>query len=1524
MRKYIIIALVLLVIGVAVSIYIIPSASEVVSMKTSDIQQVDLGKVDVENEYNQGRRSYPIVAGLADKRFGAGDKAGAVKVMEEYVAANPNDVSGLKKLGELYQATGNMEGYNKELETIANLAPTEENLRTLADIYNANKEYVKQTEVLKKLLEVTKGDKPIVFVDLATMQVVTGDNDGALKTVQELKNKHPDYSNYAMTRIMVSVLSGKGQVDDAFAAAKEWMDKPGAPVPSPNGQRANAEAKTDPSAPQGDGLNKSIAPQVGTGLSATAGDADPHPKELADLCNILHYSGHADKAVALVDLHPEMLDREPILVLAYVNANITAGRSDHAYEVLKKIDDAGKMIAALYPPYLDLTIKREDEASAEGIANKIDVQNFTEELALQIIEVARADSAPKVLAILTTRFNDAKILSDKPVLAAVIAILTNDKQQDAYIQAALNHDPVLTGSQKLALAESCARAKKTACFEAIVKQYPPLEQMAPAQVYEYSQLFIIAERQAELVNPVGRLAQVEHPSAIVQHAYHRLASAAGREDVMNPWLQQNANTAPEADLAEEFYLANDRHHYDVSSDIAQRLYARDPSPMNRDMLALGYIGQNKFDKAMPLVREQMKEPGANDGLYLSTLSKLARTDTAARKELADYAQAALTANKGDDRQQLNYAYIMINNGRKDAVIPIAKANAAAKGGEWKKMYDGLTRKPVYGTAAKPVHLSHEQLVAMGQSRSASSATKRQAAYQLLHDGYRDDAINIFKQLAENKGPDSQEVKDLMYLWGGKLNAEQLAWVQHRAATANAYDKQKWSEMVNNAADDTSLLAYVSATPEALYSPALRKKYFGIIAHTGSRKNYDNAMRNWVANTTDVPALLDYANVAQGAGYREAAINGYSRVLALDPNNAKALEQMAELDFGKGKYTSASQNLNQYLAVEQQMPDASTNPSQAHFYKAELLKREGNKAGSMAEYQQVVNLTAQSGATTPDALSRLYTAQMHLGHAAEAKAGFEQLLEQNPDNKGVLADYMSVLIEYKYLDDATRVANQYDKNSPYYRKGAELVGRSAHTAGIQRLSHGREMKITFNQPLDGANPLDMKSAQKLNWLENAQADYDSVTISAKPGYVVRYVPTANEQFAVVAEAEPEYSPAVESQRQQDLRLQLLYARIEQQSGQTDKANARLAALRQYYPNDPQLLSYQASLASADGNYDHANQLIAQAQAAAPENEDLQQQRQLTLQAENSPSAQYSPNYVKLDHEWRELGKNEEQITTLSSSVHTTNGVELGFNVQNDFANTKNIRRPRDGRIGDYDTTRQRGELYAGTNIGNGQNIQGSLFANNDTLGGGGYFDFTNPIGHTQLLAEYRRPYWDFIEAVYDHATRDRVGAKHFAMLTPTLSLGLEGSFNRYNIKDDTDVAQTVLARANLIQQIQPMTATQPYLGVGYGFDGEYRTQKPDRRVDAFGSDYYPLPVYTREVHALTGIYQDDWTPRDHVLFIGGVAYDRINGGTSPLAEAHLDHDITDQWQIGGRARYAQETNNTDNHELNVGADLLYKF
>lgn len=1514
MRKYIILALVLVVAAVgAAAFFLIPGKSEVAQMQAQTAMQAAPlpaaapaapaldPSVDVEAEYNAGRRSFPIVSGLADKRVAEGNRPGAIAVLEEYVTANPTDVMGRKKLAEQYQAAGDNAKYNEQLEAIATAAPTEENLRVLSDIYNADKNYPKQEEVLKKILEVTQGNKEQVYVDLATIQVVNGKQDDALKTIADLKAKFPSYENYAVVRIETNIRAEKGEIDQAFSIAQAWVNRP---IPEVN----NAQ----PVAPQ-------VTPPSGE-IASPANPANQRAKELADLANILHYSGHADKAVELIEPHISLLEQSTELVVAYVNANITLGRDDHAYEILAKIEAAGRMTPELYHPYLQLAIKREDVAKSEQIANTLQPEQFNEEQALNIIELARSTGAKSTLDILLNRFGEPQIVQGKPVLDAVIAILENQKTQDQKVEVALNTE--LSSVQRLRLAEACVRSNKKQCFDTIVTRFPPVENQTASQIAEYAQLFIIADRPKEVIEPVGVRASVPgaHPDVVFAHI--KLAAASGREDITKPWLEANAASAPIQKLHELFYTASDHKQPKVASDIAERLYARDPSPMNREIMIAAFVNAGENEKALPLLREQLAQDGSNDGLYVATLSKVARKDAAARKELADYAQASLQSGRGDERQQINYAYVLLNNGRRDVALPFIANNAKTKGGEWAKMQAQLTRKGGTGVARKQ---TPAELVAIGNSPNASAATKRQAAFNLLNSGHKPEATKIFEQLAANKGPDSQEVKDLMYLWGGKLDAQQLAWLQQRAATASPYDKQRWGDLINAQADDMAVMRYVSATPDALYNESLRKRYFRVLASTGNRANYDDAMRGWVAQTTDVPALTDYADAAQAHGYSNAAANAYARVLSLQPNNARALSAMSADAFAKGKYSAAEQYVDASLAAP-----SNDDPAQTHFYKAELLKRQGNQAAAQQEYAQVVQYSA--GATASDALSRLYTAQFNLGQHAEAKQGFEQLLARNPDNKGVLADYMSALIEYKYFDDATRIANQYDKTSPYYGRTSAVTGQSSDVSSIERLSNGREMKISFAQPIEDKAPINLKSVKQMGWVENASLGYDSMTISAKPGYVVRYVPTANEQFAVVPSGQQvAYAPQAEQQRQEDLRLQLLYARIEQETGQTERAQQRLAALRQYYPQDPQLISYNASIEAAQGNTEEA---IAQYQVAhqlSPENEDYDR---IVRDLQNGGGGSYGgartiAQYLKLDHEYRNYGANHEQITTLSGVARVGDRNEMGFNLMNDRVNPKGFQDPDTGLVTRDSENFQAGEIFVGHYLDNGDRLQGSLFANEDTAGAGAYYAFNNALGRTQVYGEYSKPYWDFPEAVYGKATRDRIGLTHFGLINPTLSYGIETSVNNYNVKEQDQAAQTGLFRLSLEQSLQQKTATQPGFAISYGFDGEYLFDETSTRLidGAAPATYHPFPFKSRENHQIAGIYRDDWTDTTHVMLLGGYLFDRL-GENGPVVQGTIDQDLTDRLQIGARARYglASSANGTTSEDdaVNIGADILYKF
>lgn len=1465
MRKYILFALVLLVLGVGISLYLIPSEQEVVALQERDVEQVDIGNVDVEAEYAQGRRTLPIILGLAKKRVEEGNRPAAIALLEEYVTANPNDAAARKALAEQYQLAGDQKKYNEQLEAIAAAEPTEQNLKVLSDIYNAEKSYPKQIEVLQKLVEVTGGENPAYYSDLATIQMVENRSADALKSVEELRAKHPEFKNYATTRIVVAAKAEQGDKEGSKAEAEAWVA------------------------------------------------ANPNAKELADLVNILHYTGKdAASAIALVEPRMDMLTQEPELVQAYVNANITAGREDHAYDILTRIDAAGTMPASLYGTYLEMAMKRDDAATAEAIVAKIDPTSFSEEQALNLLELARANDEQKILSGLIGRFSEPQSLDNRPVLSAVIAIITRDEAQDSKIEAALATD--LSSTQRLRLAEACARAGKDACFDTIVKKFPPIEEMTPAQVAEYAQLFIIAERADEVVDAVGVKARA-NPVYETNHAFLRLAAASGRADLMQPWLESNGESAGIDQLQEYFYLANDRGHGNVSAQIAEILYKRDASPENRDIMVASILKSETPERALPLLRQSVTE-GANDAVYLSTLNKVARKDAAYRKELVEYAQALLEAGRGTTQQQLNYAYILLNNGKRDVALPIVRTKAKTDGGEWKKMLAQLTPAPSRAVASKPApKLTREQRVAMAKNPGMSVDSKRQLAFSLLNDGYKADAAVIFQELAANKGPDSQEVKDLLYIWGGKLDQNQMAWLSARAQAANAYDRPKWGALISNYASDEETLRFVSATPDALYNPALRQKFFRALAQRGSVATYDAEMRPWVAETNDIEALRDYARTGQDFGFKEAAKNGYQRILALAPNDRDALNRMGALSFTTGQFTQAKTLLDRAVAAPVEADAPVAGDAQSHFFRAELLKREGDKQAAGREYAKVVELenrAIQSGAQVgSDSYSRLYTSLFHLGRANEGKEGFERMLQQNPSDKSALADYMSVLLEYNMLDDATRIANQYDANSPYYQRRSSLNGTSRDVSSIQSFSRGREMKISFAKPIDGKSPILSKNRQ---WLEHAQADHDSVTLAAKPGYVLKFIPTSAEQFVVVPAPATVTSAQLEQQRQQDLRLQLLYARIEQQTGQNERARQRLAVLSQYYPNDPQLIAYRANVERTNGNPITALKLARQAQTLSPENEDLANLEREIRRGSNT-------NFIKLDHEYRSFGKSDEQITTLSGAARVSDRTEIGFNVKNDQLDAENIRDTQSGVIGNYDVDRQQGELYLAQYYDGGARAQASVFANNKTPGGGLYYAFnTFDTARSEVFAEYHRPYWDFVEAVYEHTTRDRVGARHTGLISKDTSFGFEGSVNRYNTDVTDNAIRTGLIRANIVHTLRD---AQPYLGVGYGFDGEYTLGDRKTRTVAGIGEFAALPLVSREVHALTGILRHDLTPSTHAFLIGGWAYDRL-GEQGPVVEGRLTQDVTDDVEVGVRARYGLQTNDSSNNAVNAGAHIQYKF
>lgn len=1499
MRKYIIVIAVLVAAGIGASFILIPGEQDIAVMQEKDdtIEAAALANMDFQAEYDKGNRSEKVLAGLAELYMSDGRHALIQPILEQDLVANPDHIEVRKKLAKLYQAAGRDADYLREMETIAKMQPTEANLTLLADMYNYTRMYDKQIETLKRLIEVSGGKNPDYYVDTATIMMMQENKAGAADMLQQLRAAHPDYLSFKLVRLMVSNYVDIGDPQKAYEEAARWVQK------------------------------------------------QPNAPEIADLANIINYGGRPDLAIALIELNPQLVSTQADLLTAYVNALLVGDKRDQAFDVLKAAYTANTLPPEMYRPFIELALERKDLVLAESIVDRLDVKYFKEDDAINLVELARANENQTIVTKLIAKFEAPDYIANKPVLAAIIALVRRDTDEDQKVATALKAE--LTRIQRLRLAQACARTEKTQCFNTLVAQFPKFADMNPRELDEVVMLYISVNRGKDIYTQIEAEAKTRD-SEIVTQALIKLAASMGKREVVADWLNQSGRNTSTGKLSELFFIANDRNHGAVAMDIATVLYERDPNEKHRDYLVSGYLRAGEYAKALPLLRDVKSESRELEDSYLTALTKLGKGSPEHRTELEQYVVPQLESSSVDSERKLQLVFMLINTNNKKAALPFVDQYAKSEGGEWRKLYNqlhavytprrggGAARGTAAAVPAKPAtppiaDMPRDYRMALATDPKTSDETRRMLAFSLIDDGFKSDATVIFQQLAENKSPDSQEVKDLLYMWGPRLNAEQIAWLTHRASTAPSNgDKVRWGEYISTYGDDFAMMNYVSANPAALDHPSLRKKYFNALAQNASIEAFDQGLADWLNATNDPEALKDYAEVAKAYGYQDAAVRALKKIETLGAAKEPVLKDLGVLTFSQGKFNESDQYLSSFLQQKQNQPNAEAEAYEAYFYKGELNRR-NHKNVPLANqyYSEIVRLGPQLATNLPRQ-SIYYSSLFHLGHFAQAKQGFEGLLERYPNDKSLLADYMSVLAEYKFYNDALVVANKYDAKAkglstmpvaaPATPSGAAvpalsepMIIQSPHVQNVETFEKGREMKINFNQPL----PEDFKLASN-DWVEETKVGYDSVLVQAKPGYNLHFTPVSTESVAIIPSNNPvrpipQMTAREQQARQQDLRLQMLYARLEMETGKEQQALNRLTTLQQHYPQDAGLLGYSAIAENFSGNWPHALNLLEHAQELNPHNEDIANLKKDIERA-------HTNQFVKLDYDYRRIGDNDEHITGISGAAKVTDRFEVGMNLQNDELQTSNTRRAFDGRVGDYDYSRQRGEVFGAYYMSNGDRLQGSIFANNDTAGAGVYYAFNNPLGRSEALVEYKRPYWDFVEAVAEQATRDRVGIKHVGNITPETTMSAEISANRYNIELEDDVATTALVRANVVQQIRPQN---PYLGVGYGFDGEYVIDKTYKPLGGAGDKYSPLPVNSREVHFLSGIVSQPLTDTTKANLVAGYAIDRL-GDHGPQVEGNITQDLGEDVEAQVRARYGLETRDTKQNATTVGGHLKYKF
>ncbi|MDE3016089.1 MAG: tetratricopeptide repeat protein, partial [Pseudomonadota bacterium] len=929
----------------------------------------------------------------------------------------------------------------------------------------------------------------------------------------------------------------------------------------------------------------------------------------------------------------------------------------------------------------------------------------------------------------------------------------------------------------------------------------------------------------------------------------------------------------------------------------EALHQRYDTPLSRTLLADIYVRTGQFAPAVLLLRQSAAASETDEDNYIAALAALSAQDRAYREEFGKYVAGRLAADIPEKRK-LVLAYALINAHAVQYAMPYIRRLAEKEGGQWAMFYADTLDKEGRHDEARPFW------VKVARQAATDAKEKRSIAYTLLSYGYKADAEDIFFRLAAHAPADSDAVKSLVYVWGPRPDARQLAWIENRFAYAEDADREDWAKLLANVADDDAIIDFARRQPDGLDNDALAARYFGALGARGELAAQTGGIIAAAQSTHQTDRLRQFAIAAQENGLSAEARRAWETALALHPDDSEAMRQIGTIALGQGDAAAAKRYLNAYIQGGSWQHAPPKDIYHLFFDYAEFLRGRHHAGEAKSYYHFTIELIDNNKLKDSGAQSVKAQSQVQLGDVAGGMNTFEDAVTAEPGNAMLRADWIGVLLNLGRYDEA-RILLAIPPDASFNRNLPPVMLPPGAIAARTLHNGNHELWLRMSQPVKGNVSLS-PPWKDVPWISYIGQGYDTLLVVPKPGYTI----AIDARMETITATPDAAAPALKERQQTLLRFAELTTIADLDTGHVYTAVKRVERLIPGHADDPSFLSFAASVENAGGNWPRAEQLVATACALSPQNEGL-------ARFDRDLHRSYAQN-VTINSDWMNFGSDSEFVSGVSGYVDVNDHMQLGMATQENQLQIHDGRRP-DGSVGHFAGSRQRGEIYLQSYASGGEMFKFSLFGNNRTVGVGGYDHFLNPLGETLISAEWNKPYWDILEAAFDDATRDRLSLVQTVKPTPRLAISGGPAINRYNSEGKNDLATSV---SGTLSASYLLIDGPPSLALVYGFDAEY-VQRSKYGPDATGAMTRLFPLSSREVHSLS--FGSGYTFNDALsgAMSAGYAYDQL-GGHGALLSTSLTWEISDAIEMQFRASSGLESTSTANAATDVGGYVRWRF
>ena len=939
-------------VAVALSLALVPRGWELaqLSMEAGDPWRA---AAILEAKVTAGDRSPATIAALARARAGTGDATGAAQLLEALVAERPRDPAALRALAEVQRTARRTDGLIRTLERLQEIAPTVPRERELARLYGAAGRSADQLALLRNLVARATAE-PNDYLVLAKLEASMGRPLAGVGVLQVLGTRRPQAVDASLVGLELRLMLAGGEAEQALQRADQWLQ----------GRRDLAES------------GPLLAGSLTTG-------------------------GRPDLAVTLLERYTGA-DTDLRLIAALSQAESDAGHPAAGLQRLERLDptgDAGSKQAALLRLRLALVIGDIDRtmAAAERLGWAVVPDDLLQSVAAAALMAGQAETLQRLAALGEER------LAFTPILVARLRLAVGDA--DGARRWSDRAMATLTGQPELALQvvelelQLERRDRAAALLLGPVLTDPALP---PATLPTVARL-LIRSGQAGAGVPALAALRRSQPSAAVDEAWALAAAAAGHGDAVAAWLAAPGHAAPAINLLQDLlHLALDAGARGLALTTAERLVTARGSAEESLLLARLLFEAKQPRRALERLRALPPGTAVPEDLHTAVLVGAWRQGAPVAEEMRGLARRRLAAAATPAERDAAIALLLELRAHAE-VLPVLRTLAVEAPGRWLWTYSSTAAAA--GRPGDAAALMAELALRPG----LPAELRRQLAFRLLEAGDKRAAERALRGLAATALPESPDVRQLLFLWGPRPGAEQLAWIEARTLAASGAEQGAWMRILTDRGAPARAIAVYRAGAKHEVPETTIEAYLAALEVQDDRDAIAVGVREELSRAQSTGLWRRLARMAARVGDAALERQAIERLVAAGEGGADAQRRLGVLAHLRREHDTAERLLLSFVAT-------TGGDDESWMILGDIATRRRDHAMARQRYAESLQRLEASRETFRSRVVRAHLLH-RLGREAEAARLYEALLAQSPRDQSVRADYVAMLMEQGSLRHA---------------------------------------------------------------------------------------------------------------------------------------------------------------------------------------------------------------------------------------------------------------------------------------------------------------------------------------------------------------------------------------------------------------------------------------------------------------------------------------------------------------------------